>query len=110
MKHQKSCGPRLGKLVHQLPGVVTFAYDLRFMCVIAHWKCIVEEIYFGGSIMPMAIIEDIDTEKPSFRPSKWPQKLKLLKIVNCQNCQKTVLSQLEKVGGNRYPYGSILYP
>jgi hypothetical protein len=30
MKRQKSCGPRLGKLVHQLPGVVTFAYDLRF--------------------------------------------------------------------------------
>jgi hypothetical protein len=50
-------------------------------------------------------IEEIDPEKPSFRPSKWPQKLKLLKIVNCQNCQKTVLSQLEKVGGHRYPYG-----
>jgi hypothetical protein len=25
---------------------------------------------------------------------------KLLKIVNYQNCQKTVLSQLEKVGGH----------
>jgi hypothetical protein len=38
MKHQKSCGPRLGKLVHQLPGVVTFAYDLRFRRMIARWK------------------------------------------------------------------------
>jgi hypothetical protein len=38
MKRQKSCGPRLGKLVHQLPGVVTFAYDLRFRRTIAHWK------------------------------------------------------------------------
>jgi hypothetical protein len=38
MKRQKSCGPRLGKLVHQLPGVVTFAYDLRFRCMIARWK------------------------------------------------------------------------
>ena len=28
----------LGKLVHQLPGVVTFAYDLNFRCVIARWK------------------------------------------------------------------------
>jgi hypothetical protein len=30
MKRQKSCGPRLGKSVHQLPEVVTFAYDLPF--------------------------------------------------------------------------------
>jgi hypothetical protein len=28
---------------------------------------------------------------------------KLLKIVNYQNCQKTVLNQLEKMGGHRYP-------
>jgi hypothetical protein len=109
MKRQKSCGPRLGKLVHQLPGVVTFAYDLHFRRMIARWKGIIEEIHFGGSIMPLAIIEKLDPEKPSFRPSKWPRKLKLLKIVNCQNCQKTVLSQLEKVGGHRYPPGSLEY-
>jgi hypothetical protein len=53
MKRQKSCGPRLGKLVHQLPGVVTFAYDLRFRRMIARWKGIIEEIHFGGSIMPL---------------------------------------------------------
>jgi hypothetical protein len=106
MKRQKSCGPRLGKLVHQLPGVVTFAYDLRFRRVIARWKGIVEEIHFGGSIMPSAIIEHLDLKKPSFRPSKWPRKLNLLKIVNCQNCQKTILSQSEKVGGHQYPPGS----
>jgi hypothetical protein len=76
MKRQKSCGPRLGKLVHQLPGVVTFAYDLRFRRVIARWKGIIEEIHFGGSIMPSAIIENLDLKKPSFRPSKWPRKLK----------------------------------
>jgi hypothetical protein len=58
--------------------------------------------------MPSAFIEKLDPEKPSFRPSKWPQKLKLLKIVNCQNCQKTVLSQLENVGGHRYPPGSLV--
>jgi hypothetical protein len=74
MKRQKSCGPRLGKLVHQLLGVVTFAYDLRFRRVIARWKGIAEEIHFGGSIMPLDIIEELDTEKPSFRPSKWPRK------------------------------------
>jgi hypothetical protein len=74
--------------------------------VIARWKGIIEEIHFGDSIMPSYIIEELDIKKPSFRPSKWPQKLKLLKIVNCQKCQKTVLSQLEKVGGHRYPSGS----
>jgi hypothetical protein len=110
MKRQKSCGLHLGKLVHQLPGVVTFAYDLRFRRVIARWKGIFGEIHFEGSIVPLDIIEKLDPEKPSFRPSKWPQKLKLLKIVNCQNCQKTVLSQLENVGGHRYLYGSILSP
>jgi hypothetical protein len=59
--------------------------------------------------MPLAIIEKIYPEKPSFRPSKWPWKLKLLKIVNCQNFQKIVLSQLEKVIGHRYPSRSELY-
>ena len=36
----------------------------------------------------------------------WDPK-KLLKIVNYQNCQKNVLSQLEKVGGHQYPPGSL---
>jgi hypothetical protein len=76
MKRQKSCGPRLGKLVHQLLGVVTFAYDLRFRRMIARWKGIIEEIHFGDSIMPLDIIENLNIEKPSFRPSKWLRKLK----------------------------------
>jgi hypothetical protein len=74
MKRQKSRGPRLSKLVHQLHGVITIAYDLRFRRVIARWKGIVEEIPFGGSIMSLAIIEILDLEKISFRPSKWPRK------------------------------------
>jgi hypothetical protein len=76
MKRQKSCGPCLGKLVHQLPGVVTFAYDLRFRHMIARWKGIVEDIHFEGSIIILSIIENLNLEKPSFRPSKWPRKLK----------------------------------
>jgi hypothetical protein len=107
MKRQKSCGPRLGKLVHQLPGVVTFAYDLRFRRVIARWKGIIEEIHFGGSIMPSAIIENLYLKKLHLGPQNGPGSENLLKIVNCQNGQKTVLSHLEKVGGPRYPPGSI---
>jgi hypothetical protein len=49
MKCQKSCGPHLGKLVHQLPGVLTFAYNLCFRRMIARWKGIIEEIHFGTS-------------------------------------------------------------
>jgi hypothetical protein len=44
--------------------------------VIARWKGIVEEVHFGVSIKLLAIIENLDIEKPSFGPSKWPQKLK----------------------------------
>ena len=62
------------KLVLQLPGVITFAYDLRFRHVIVCWKGIVEEIHLRDSIMPLAIIEELNAEKPSFRPSKWPRK------------------------------------
>jgi hypothetical protein len=33
----------------------------------------------GAQSEPLAIIENIDPEKPSFRPSKWPRKLKTTK-------------------------------
>ena len=44
--------------------------------MIGRWKGIIKEIHFWGSIMPSTMIENLDLEKPSFRPSKWPQKLK----------------------------------
>jgi hypothetical protein len=100
MKHQKSCGPRFGKFVHQLPRVVTFAYDLRFRRVIARWKGIVEEIHCGVSIIPLAIIENLGLEKPSFRPSKWPRKLKPAKN---SNLPKLPSSCFEPVGKGGWP-------
>jgi hypothetical protein len=98
MKRQKSCGPRLGKLVHQLPGVVTFAYDLCFRRVIARWKGIVEEIHFGGSIKPSTIIENLDFKKPSFRPSKWPRKLKPAKNSKLPKLPENCFELVEKGG------------
>ena len=78
-----------------------FAYDLCFRRVIARWKGIVEEIHFEGSIMPSAIIENLDLEKKlHLGPQNGPGSENLLKIVNCQNGQKTILSHLEKVGGH----------
>jgi hypothetical protein len=72
MKRQKSCGPRLGKSVHQLPRVVTFAYDLRFRRTIARWKGIIEEIHFGGSIIPSAIIENSIPKNLHLGPQNGP--------------------------------------
>jgi hypothetical protein len=46
MKCQTSCGPCLGKLVHQLLGVITFAYDIHFRCMIAHWKGLSDDYTF----------------------------------------------------------------
>jgi hypothetical protein len=79
MKRQKSSGLHLGKLVHQLPRVVTFAYDLRFRRMIARWKGIIEEINFGGLNMPSELpyIENLYFPKSVvYGPSKWLQKLK----------------------------------
>jgi hypothetical protein len=43
------------------------------------------------------------SKKLHLGPQNGPGSENLLKIVNCQNGQKTVLSHLEKVGGPRYP-------
>ena len=68
MKRQKSCRPRLGKLVHQLPRVVTFAYDLRFRRMIARWKGIVEEIHFGHNIEETSIFQTYFPKKHRLGP------------------------------------------
>jgi hypothetical protein len=56
-------------------------------------------IFFGG-LMPKKRRLGPQNGSGSSGPEKLP------KIVNYQNCQKIVLSQLEKVGGHRYPPGS----
>jgi hypothetical protein len=84
--------------VHQLPGVVTFAYDLRFRRMIARWKGIIEEIHFWGSIIPMVIIENLYFEKPSFSPSKWPRKLKTAKNSKLPKLTENCFEPVEKGG------------
>ena len=100
MKLQNSCGPHWGKLVHQLPEVVTFAYDLCFRRTIARWKGIIKDINFGGSFMPSIIIENLNIEKPSFRPSKWPQKVKPAKN---SKLSKLPENYFEPVGKGGWP-------
>jgi hypothetical protein len=54
----------------------------------------------GAQSEPLAIIEKLDPEKPSFRPSKWPQKLKTAKNSKLpklpENC-------FERVGKGGWP-------
>jgi hypothetical protein len=47
--------------------------------MIARWKGIIEEIHFGAQSKPLAIMRSNIPKKPSFRPSKWPWKLKTAK-------------------------------
>jgi hypothetical protein len=46
----------MGKLVPQLPGVVTFAYDLCFRCVIARWKGIFENYTLFHQTLTLSIV------------------------------------------------------
>ena len=65
LKHQNSCGPHLGKLVHQLPERM-----------IARWKGIIKEIHFGGPIIPSTIIENLDPENIHLGPQNGPESWK----------------------------------
>jgi hypothetical protein len=71
MKHQKSCGPRLGKLVHQLPRVITFAYDLRFRHMIACWKGLSEDYTFFCYLSKVILVLEI-SKKHCLGPQNGP--------------------------------------
>jgi hypothetical protein len=90
--------PVLGSLVYQLPRGVTLAYDLRLGRTIARWKGIVEEIHFGGIIRALSIIENLNPKKPSFRPSKWPRKLKTAKNSKFPKLPETCFEPVGKGG------------
>jgi hypothetical protein len=76
MKRQNSCGPHWGRLVHQLPRFVTFAYDLRFKNVIAHWKFLLENYTFFHKNLTMSIFSLWKSKKTLFRPPKRSWKYK----------------------------------
>jgi hypothetical protein len=46
----------MGKLVPQLLGFITFAYDLRFRCVIARWKGIFENYTLCHQNLTLSIV------------------------------------------------------
>ena len=98
MKRQKSCGPRLHKLVHRLHGAITFAYDLRFGCMIARWKYISEEYNFWMRNMIYDPCFSPFSQKTSFRASKWPRKLKTAKNKKLSKLPKTWFGPVEEGG------------
>ena len=93
MKRQ-NCGPRLGKLVFQLPVDVTLAYYLHLTHMIHHYKylskdynCYREYQFQNGIIFPKRIMPKKRRLGPqngsgSSRPEK------LLKIVSCAETKK----------------------
>ena len=72
----------MGNLVHQLPGVVTFAYDLRFRRMIAHWKDLSEDYNISIATYPKKRRLGPQNSSRSSGPEK------LLKIVNCAKTKK----------------------
>jgi hypothetical protein len=46
----------MGKLVPQLPGVVTFVYDLHFRHTISRWKCIFGKYTLYHQIMTVSTV------------------------------------------------------
>ena len=76
MKCQKSCGRRWGKLIHQLPRVLTFAYDLRFRRLIAHWKGTFENYKLFHQIVISSTFWLWQGKKTIFRDPKRPSKYK----------------------------------
>jgi hypothetical protein len=54
MKRQKSCAPRWGKLVCQLPKSVIFSYDLHLGCMIASFKDLSEDYTFSRQTLAKA--------------------------------------------------------
>jgi hypothetical protein len=107
MKCQKSCGPRLGKSVHQLPGVVTFAYDLRFRRMIAHWKDLSEDYNsctkFYDEILQMKFCDRNIPQKTLFRASKRLRKFRTRKTAKNSKLSKLLESCFEPAGKGGWP-------
>ena len=64
----------MGKLVPQLPEVVTFAYELCFRHMIAHWKGIFDSYTLYHQNLTMSIVSLWQSKKTLFRASKHPLK------------------------------------
>jgi len=67
----QNCGPCLGKLVHQLPKVITLAYNLRLAIKIPHFEDLkdedeIEQVNWFGSFL-----DSLFSLKTYFSPSKW---------------------------------------
>ena len=64
----------MGKLVPQLPEIVTFAYDLCFRRMIARWKGIFEKYTLCCHTLNLSTIWLWKAKKTLFRAPKWPWK------------------------------------
>ena len=99
---RKVMWPHLGKLVHQLPWVVTFAYNLCFRHMIAHWKYLSKDYNSCTNNIP---------QKTSFRASKRLRKFKTRKTVKNSKLSKLLESCFEPAGkGGWTPISTYINP
>ena len=80
MKRQQFYLPQSGKLVTQLPGGITFAYDLRLGHLRDHWKDLAEEYIDKLEEIAVALLTQAMPKKMSFRASKRPRKFGTRKL------------------------------
>ena len=103
MKHQKSCGPHLGKSVHQLPEVVTLEYNLCFRRTIVRWKYLSKDYKFLWKIHD-EFFQSVDTpKKTSFRASKRLRKLRTQKTAKNSKLPKLPEICFHPIGKGGWP-------
>jgi hypothetical protein len=56
------------------------------------------KLILGDQLNPLSIIEKLDPEKPSFRPSKWLRKLKIAKKTKLPKFPKNCFEPVGKGG------------
>ena len=87
MKCQQFYLPRSGKLVTQLPGGITFAYDLHLGHLRDHWKGPVEEYIDESLFLPKQC-----PKKRCLGPQNGPKSLGPEKLPKNYQSEITILS------------------
>ena len=90
----------MGKLVPQLPMVVTFSYELRFRHVIARWKVISQNYTFHHQTLTLSIFQLCKTKKHCLGLQNNPES-----TIRCVDMKTYKIIQLDQVRGHQYPLG-----
>jgi len=85
MKRQ-NYGPHWGKLVHQLPGVVTWAYDLCLTIIVAHFEYLEDDVKRMLASPFWDIMVSLISLKMLLGPQNGSRSSRLEKLPEIVNC------------------------